>query len=244
MPAGPAFAIDTDDVDPEITHDRRAAAGRAGDQRPLRAQRRQRPLGIAVRRAVRHRRAGRPRRRRVRTTRPRGARVIAWAREFLDEVAPAAPRSTVAHVRTPMSSSYSIADGGLIVHVWRRRRTVRCLLRRRGRCRIPGSADEPTVDPARAPRARHRDRHRPGPPDRRHRRCGRRRRRARIGADIDHGLRGLDRRRRQRRQGARLPQLARPDAGHVDRRGDQERHARSRGGWPTIARSPHPTGRR
>ena len=36
--------------------DRRAAAGRAGDQRPLRAERRQRALGQPVRRAVRHRR--------------------------------------------------------------------------------------------------------------------------------------------------------------------------------------------
>ena len=45
-------------------HHRRPAAGGADPQRPLRAQRRQRPLGLALRRAVRHRRHPRGRRRR------------------------------------------------------------------------------------------------------------------------------------------------------------------------------------
>ena len=56
VPEGPAFTIDTANVDPEI-------AAIAGPQlvvpvieRPLRPQRRQRPLGLALRRALRHRR--------------------------------------------------------------------------------------------------------------------------------------------------------------------------------------------
>ena len=45
VPEGPDFAIDTANVDAEIAPHRRAAAGGAGDQRALRAERRQRPLG-------------------------------------------------------------------------------------------------------------------------------------------------------------------------------------------------------
>ena len=51
-------------------HDRGSAAGGADPQRAIRAQRRQRPLGFAVRRAVRHRRDP------VRTTAPRRAPAI------------------------------------------------------------------------------------------------------------------------------------------------------------------------
>ena len=62
---GPAdFASTTANVDPEIAEHRRAAAGGAGDQCPLRAERGQRPLGQPLRRALRHRRDPRGRRRR------------------------------------------------------------------------------------------------------------------------------------------------------------------------------------
>ena len=70
-------------------------------------------------------------------------------------------------------------------------------------------------------------RHRPQPPDR-PRRPGRHRRRyRRIGDDDDHGLRGFDRRRRRRGQGAGLSQLARPDEGRPHRELRQRRRRQS-----------------
>jgi malate synthase len=65
----------------------RAAAGRADHQRPLCAQRRERALGLALRRALRHRRHGQPAPA-GRLRRGRGARVIARAKVFLDEAFP------------------------------------------------------------------------------------------------------------------------------------------------------------
>ena len=71
----------------------RPAAGGADHQRALRAERRQRALGLAVRRAVRHRRAS------PRPAAPnkgkgynpvRGAKVIEYARHVLDRCAPLA----------------------------------------------------------------------------------------------------------------------------------------------------------
>ena len=54
--AAPTSRSTTGNVDPEIATHRRAAARGARLQRPLRAQRRQRPLGQPLRRALRHRR--------------------------------------------------------------------------------------------------------------------------------------------------------------------------------------------
>ena len=89
-----------DERRPGDRHHRRAAARRAGDQRPLCAERRQRPLGQPLRRALRHRRDARGRRRRTRGggyNPVRGARVVAKAREIPGPGGPARrgqPRAT------------------------------------------------------------------------------------------------------------------------------------------------------
>ena len=83
-------------LDPEITDDLRPAARRAGQQRALRAQRRQCPLGQPLRCALRHRRdpARRATSRRARASTPRArAAVVARAAEFLDEAFPLAKGS-------------------------------------------------------------------------------------------------------------------------------------------------------
>ena len=54
LPEGPDFAVGTTGVDAGDRAHRRAAARGAGVQRPLRAERRQRPLGQPLRRALRH----------------------------------------------------------------------------------------------------------------------------------------------------------------------------------------------
>ena len=64
LPEPADFTITTSGVDDEITTHRGPAAGGADPQRPVRAERRQRPVGLAVRRALRHRRDPRERRRR------------------------------------------------------------------------------------------------------------------------------------------------------------------------------------
>ena len=124
VPAGPPFEIDTAVRRPRDHHDRRPAAGRAGHQRPLRAQRRQRPLGIAVRRAVRHGRARRlaaagPVRPSPWRTRDRlGARVPRRRRP-----AGVGRRSTASHADVV---AYRVVDGRLTRHVRRRRARAAC----------------------------------------------------------------------------------------------------------------------
>ena len=66
IPEGPDFAVDTREGRRRDCAHRRAAAGGAGDQRALCAERRQRPLGQPLRRALRHRRDPRGRRRHAR----------------------------------------------------------------------------------------------------------------------------------------------------------------------------------
>ena len=59
VPEGADFTIDTAGVDPGIRHDTGAAAGGAGDERALRAECGECPLGLALRCALRDRRDGR-----------------------------------------------------------------------------------------------------------------------------------------------------------------------------------------
>ena len=117
-------------------HDRRPAARGAGDECALCAQCRQCALGLALRRALRHRRD-------PETTAPTAAKatirsaaskVIAWARDFLDQRAPLASGS---HATRPR---YAVGDGSARGHA--RRPAPRPALRRarairgyRGRCR-------------------------------------------------------------------------------------------------------------
>ncbi len=140
------------------------------------------------------------------------------------------------------SSGTSIADGSLVVDV-RRRRDRPCLGLRLRSSDTRATRPAPELDPARAPRARHRDRDRSRPLHRQHRRRRRGRRGPGVGDHIDHGLRGLDRRGRQRRQGARLSQLARPRDGHADGGGDQERDRPSLVASLQTVPSPLPMGR-
>ena len=81
----------------------------------------------------------------------------------------------------------------------------------------------------------------PDSPDRLDRRGRRQGRRAGVGDHHDHGLRGLGGRRRRRRQGARLPQLAGPEPGRPVRRGQQGRQDRSPGCSTPTAPTPRPT---
>ena len=68
--------VETSNVDAEVAIHGRPAAGRAGTQRPVRRQRGQRAVGLALRRALRHRRdpAGRRARAPGRRTTPPAAR--------------------------------------------------------------------------------------------------------------------------------------------------------------------------
>ena len=63
VPEGVPFKVTTGECRPGDRHHRRAAARRAGDECALCAERRQRPLGFALRRALRHRRHSRDGRR-------------------------------------------------------------------------------------------------------------------------------------------------------------------------------------
>ena len=165
VPTGEPFEIDTAGVDPEIATMAGPQLVVPVDERPLRAQRRQRPVGLAVRRAVRHRRHGRPAARPVRTTRPAAP---GWWRGC-------GPSSTT----SCRSSDGSHAD---VVRYSRRRRDAGAsspsdadgsatgLRAADALCGLPRRAGRPVGAAARAPRAGHRARDRPRPPRRRGRR--------------------------------------------------------------------------
>ena len=149
--------------------------------------------------------------------RVRGDKVIAYARNFLDEAVPLAIRLAGRHHRADHRRR---SAGG------RPRATDRPpgSPARRSSSGTPESSASPDwsvllvnnglhieiLDRSRLPRRF----------DRRGRRQGRG---AGVGDHHDHGLRGLRRGRRRRRQGARLPQLARPEPGRPRRRGQQGR---------------------
>ena len=186
-------------------HHRRSAAGGPDPQRAVRAQRRQRPLGLAVRRAVRHRRHPRGRRRRE------GHRATTRSAATRSSPTPATSSTRPCRWRSGSwadATGLKIDDGQLRGHVGRRAvhrpgraREVRRLHRRAGLARLVGAAAQQ--------RPAHRDPDRPRVPRRLDRHGRHQGRRAGVRDHHDHGLRGLGGRRRRRRQGARLPQLAR-----------------------------------
>ena len=198
LPEGPAFSGHHRQRRSGDRRDRRAAARRAGDERALCAERRQCPLGHALRRALRHR--CHPRGRTApsaatATIRCAAQKVIAWARAFLDEAAP------LDGARWRDATGFAI-DGGQARRSrsadWTRRRPAR---RRRSSPAIAATRPRPTpillknnglhieilIDRDSPIGTRRSGRHR--------------RRRAGIGAHHDPGLRGFDRRGRRRGQG-------------------------------------------
>ena len=127
--------------------DRRAAARRAGHERALRAERRQRPLGQPLRRALRHRRDPRGGRRGARQGLQSGARPEGRSPSraaLLDEAAPLD------------GASWRDATGFRVDERRARRHARRAAattgLQRPGAASpaIAGSADAPTADPAAA----------------------------------------------------------------------------------------------
>ena len=137
-------------VDPEIATRRRAAARRADHQRPLRAQRGERPLGQPLRRPLRNRRDGQPAAGRRLRPRPRRAGRRAGAglprrglpagrhqpcrRAALPRARRRAPRRRPAADRSPRSSSAIAATPG---------RRTRCCCATTG-CTWSSSSTAPT----------------------------------------------------------------------------------------------------
>ena len=153
-------ALSTDNVDPEIADDRRAAARRAGHECALCAERRQCPLGLALRRALRHRRDPRDRRRR------KGQGLQSQARREGHRLG----------ARTSSTTAAPLAGGSWADVTACRSATARCdrsTDRRDRRSPIPRSS--PAIAARRPRRSQillqeqrpaHRDRDRPRPPDR------------------------------------------------------------------------------
>ena len=165
----------------------------------------------------------------------RGAKVIAWVRDFLE-------RGRAAATAPPWQDArgFSIArrPAGRRAR-WRRAPAWNS---RRSSPATSATTASPERDPAGQQRPAHRDPDRRDIDDRQVRSGGHRRRLAGIGADDDHGLRGFDRRRRCRGQGRGLPQLARPDEGRPRRRRRQGRQDASRAGSTPTAPTPAPDG--
>ena len=205
---------------------RRAAARGAGLQRPLRAERRQCPLGQPVRRALRHRRHCRRR-----TARPR-RRLQPGPRRRGDRPGPRAAstrprRSRRAATRMPWPTPSRSGDASPVSARGPARRPAPASPIRRSSSATGARPPRPGA-PASAQRPAPRDRDRPrAARSARTTRPGCRRRRARIGRHDHHGPRGQRRRRRRRRQGRGLPQLARPDEGRPRRRASRRAAGRS-----------------
>ncbi len=135
LPEPAAFQVTHRERGPRDRQHRRAAAGGAGDERALRAQRGQRALGQPVRRALRHRRDRRGRRRdRGGTYNPvRGAKVIAFARSVLDRPRRWRRAATPRRRRTRSRTASSPSPGGRQRDRARRAGEARRLPRRAGR---------------------------------------------------------------------------------------------------------------
>ena len=198
-PRAPTSRSSTANVDPEIADDRRAAARRAGDERALRAERRQCALGQPLRRALRH------------GCDPRGRRGGRAARATIPS---AAKRSSTLPAACSTRRRRSTARS------WKDATALRVAGGRARRSTLGDGSDRACATAssfAGYQGARTRPRrsccsnhglHLEIRVDRNHpigkRRSGRHRRRRRgIGDDDDHGLRGFDRRRRCRGQGRR-----------------------------------------
>ena len=146
----------------------------------------------------------------------RGARVIAWAKGFLDESAPleGASHADVTGYRVSKLIATTQTGEHSLAATWQVRGPSR---------RTP---EAPEAIMLRNNGLHIEIRHRPRQRDRRERPGGRGGYARRIGHEHDHGLRGLRRRGRCRGQGAGLPQLARPDERRPERGGQQ--------GWPDL----------
>ena len=206
VPEGPDFCHRDRQCRSGDRASRRAAARRAGDECPLCAQRRQCALGLALRRALRHRRHGRPARR-ARATTARAARASSpGPRASSTSVAPLEGSARIDVTRYAVDGRRAGRSNSARA---RRRPEGPAAVRRLSRRRV-----RPTAVLSQAQRPACRDRrstaeHLIGKNDP----AGSRRRRAGSGDHDDHGLRGFGRGGRRRGQGARLPQLARPDEG-------------------------------
>ena len=164
----------------------------------------------------------------------RGDKVIAYARRFLDDAAPLASGSWAEATGLKIERrSAPDRAGRRAVDRTGRARAVRRLHRR---ARLPKWSVLLTQ-----PRPAHRDPHRPRLPGRLHRRGRHQGRRAGVRDHHDPGLRGLGGRRRRRRQGARLPQLAGPEPRRPRARRSPRATRRSPASSTRTAPTPHPT---
>ncbi len=144
----------------------------------------------------------------------RGERVIAKANEFLDQSVPLAAGKWADVVDVEVTgarlacrvrdgrTTAGLADAGQLVGFRRASNVLTSVLLRHHGLHIE-RCDRQVASDRQAASGRHQGR------------------RARERADDDHGLRGLGRRRRRRRQDGRLPQLVRNHARHADGLGRQ-----------------------
>ena len=165
----------------------------------------------------------------------RGHRVVARAKQVLDDAAPPRRRQPRRSHRLHRRRRHPAHRPHRRQHPPQRPGRLHRLHRPRRRPHLdrPASPRHPPADPRR-----------PHPPHRQ----GRRRRSGRPRARIRHhhhpGLRGQRRRGRRPRQGRRLPQLARPDEGRPHRQPRQRRQNRRPPPQTATASSPPPTAAR